>query len=133
MKTSTQIPLRLFTASSPLTTTASRPRFAAAARAISTTPLKPAEVAPVVGTGPPPKAPVPDVASEERAAVARARLERRQRQAEMLKHAKSIRTSAEAKASKPGALKRRFWNDVSVQEVDGRSSCIHVGVFVSEG
>ncbi|KAK1963953.1 ATP12 chaperone [Colletotrichum sublineola] len=105
-----------------MTTAAGRPCFAAAAaaaRTISTTTLKPAEVAPVVGTGPPPEPPVPDVAAEDRAAAARARVERRKKQAEMLKHAKTIRTTADAKASKPGALKRRFWNDVSVQEVAG--------------
>ncbi|KAK2001114.1 ATP12 chaperone [Colletotrichum falcatum] len=119
MKPSTRITLRLFAASSPMTTATGRPCFAAAARTISTTTLKPAEVAPVVGTGPPPEPPVPDLAAEDRAAAARARVERRKRQAEILKNAKTIRTSAEAKTSKPGALKRRFWNGVSVQEVDG--------------
>ncbi|KAJ3939531.1 ATP synthase mitochondrial F1 complex assembly factor 2 [Colletotrichum fioriniae] len=128
MKPSTRIPLRLFTAtSSPLASSARRSTCAAAAAAaafnarasISTTPLKPAEVAPVVGTGPPPEPPIADIAAEDRAAAARIRVERRKKQAEMLKHAKRIRTSAEAKASAPGALKRRFWNDVSVQEVDG--------------
>ncbi|KAK1446064.1 ATP12 chaperone [Colletotrichum melonis] len=123
MKPSTRIPLRLFTAtSSPLASSARRSTCAAAAfnaRAISTTPLKPAEVAPVVGTGPPPEPPIADIAAEDRAAAARIRVERRKKQAEMLKHAKRIRTSAEAKSSAPGALKRRFWNDVSVQEVDG--------------
>ncbi|KAK1701268.1 hypothetical protein BDP55DRAFT_709606 [Colletotrichum godetiae] len=120
MKPSTRIPLRLFTAtaSSPLASSARR-SCALGARAISTTPLKPAEVAPVVGTGPPPEPPIADIAAEDRAAAARIRVERRRKQAEMLKHAKRIRTSAEAKSSKPGALKRRFWNDVSVQEVDG--------------
>ncbi|KAK1656089.1 ATP12 chaperone [Colletotrichum phormii] len=119
MKPSTRIPLRLFTAtSSPLASSARR-SCALGARAISTTPLKPAEVAPVVGTGPPPEPPIADIAAEDRAAATRIRVERRKKQAEMLKHAKRIRTSAEAKSSKPGALKRRFWNDVSVQEVDG--------------
>lgn len=131
MKPSTRIPLRLFTAtSSPLASSARRSTCAAAAAAaafnarasISTTPLKPAEVAPVVGTGPPPEPPIADIAAEDRAAAARIRVERRKKQAEMLKHAKRIRTSAEAKASAPGALKRRFWNDVSVQEVDGMFS-----------
>jgi ATP synthase mitochondrial F1 complex assembly factor 2 len=45
------------------------------------------------------------------------RVERRKRQAEMLKSAKQIRSVAEGK--KNGVLQRRFWQDVSVREVNG--------------
>ncbi|KAI8199495.1 hypothetical protein K4K52_008909 [Colletotrichum sp. SAR 10_76] len=117
MKPTTRLPLRLLAAgsssSSPL---AGRQCL----RAISTTPLKPAEVAPVVGTGPPP---APPTAEDDRTAELRARVERRRRQAEMLKQATNIRAAADAKAggaaARAAGLKRRFWNDVSVHEVDG--------------
>ncbi|OLN96552.1 Protein EFR3 [Colletotrichum chlorophyti] len=125
MNTSTRIPLRLFASSSPfatfsIATTAGKPCLAAAARAISTTPTNPAEVAPVVGAGPPPEPPIPNSVAEDRVAEARARVERRRKQAEMLKQAQNIRAAADAKSGgKTGGLKRRFWNDVSVKEVDG--------------
>ncbi|KAI8308879.1 Protein atp12 [Colletotrichum sp. SAR11_59] len=117
MKPTTRLPLRLLavgsSSSSPL---AGRQGL----RAISTTPLKPAEVAPVVGTGPPP---APPTAEDDRTAELRARVERRRRQAEMLKQATNIRAAADAKAggaaARAAGLKRRFWNDVSVHEVDG--------------
>ncbi|KAL0937586.1 uncharacterized protein CTRU02_207318 [Colletotrichum truncatum] len=127
MKPATRIPLRLFAASSPLSpysaATYTGRQCIAAARTISSTPLKPAEVAPVVGTGPPPEPPAPTTEADDRAAELRARVERRRKQAEMLKQAKNIRGAAEAKASgaagKAAGLTRRFWNDVSVQEVNG--------------
>jgi ATP synthase F1 complex assembly factor 2 len=46
------------------------------------------------------------------------RVQRRRKQAEMLKNAKEIRS---AQAGKTGGLKKRFWKDVSVSEVDGAS------------
>lgn len=79
-------------------------------RAIHSTTSKTANVAPVVGTGPPPEAPIPEARE-----YAIERVERRRRQAEMLKQAKDIRN---AKGGK-GGLKRRFWKTVTVQEVDG--------------
>ncbi|KAK3694281.1 ATP12-domain-containing protein [Podospora appendiculata] len=96
-----------------------------------------AKVVPVYGTGPPPDPPLPthehgdpDVATVN----AGSRAARRRRQAEMLKQARDIRSAAAAKkdrtvtptpgsdASKSGGttgMKRRFWKDVHVQEVDG--------------
>lgn len=119
MKPTASAPLRLFAAAAPFSRRQCLAAAAAAGRAISTTPLKPAEVAPVLGTGPPPQPPVADPLAADRAAEARARVERRRKQAEMLKQAKNIRGAADAKAGKTAGLKRRFWNDVSVQEVDG--------------
>ncbi|KAI6780007.1 uncharacterized protein J7T54_007483 [Emericellopsis cladophorae] len=83
-----------------------------AARSLHTTILRAANVAPVVGTGPPPEAPLADKANK-----AYERVERRKRQAEMLKSANQIRTVAEGKKS--GVLQKRFWQDVTVREVDG--------------
>lgn len=83
-------------------------------RALHVSAIKAADVAPVVGTGPPPEAPVQRTPNE--------RVERRRRQAEMLKMAKNIRNMKEGKgaASSPGSpMKRRFWKDVQVKEVDG--------------
>ncbi|KAG8671728.1 ATP synthase mitochondrial F1 complex assembly factor 2 [Fusarium poae] len=79
-------------------------------RPIHSTVVKAANVAPVVGTGPPPEPPV-------QAQDVHQRVARRRRQAEMLKNAKELRTASGGKAG--GALKKRFWKDVTVQEVDG--------------
>jgi len=88
----------------PIPTTAfalSRPFHAVSSRA--------ADVAPIVGTGPPPQAPV------SQAEEAYARVRKRKRQAEMLRLAK------EAKAGKGKGLSKRFWDEVTVREVDGMS------------
>jgi ATP synthase F1 complex assembly factor 2 len=85
-----------------------RPSFV---RPIHSTVVKAANVAPVVGTGPPPEPPV-------QAQDVHQRVARRRRQAEMLKNAKELRSSSGGKAG--GALKKRFWKDVTVQEVDGK-------------
>src|SRR5690349_12217747 len=69
-----------------------------------------ANVAPIVGTGPPPEPPIPEARN------ATERLVRRKKQAEMLKNAKEIRS---AKGGKGYSLKKRFWKHVSVEEVDG--------------
>ncbi|KAK0633211.1 hypothetical protein B0T14DRAFT_411958, partial [Immersiella caudata] len=97
-------------------------------RAIHHLPAQPAKVVPVYGTGPPPEPPTPSLEYSD----ATARIARRRRQAELLKQAKEVRAAASARnaASKQGVassasqskstgLKRRFWKEVSVQEVDG--------------
>lgn len=81
-------------------------------RSISQTTGKAANVAPIVGTGPPPQPPSPAVAN------AYERIERRRRQAKLLKEAKDIRSVTAGKSS--GGLKNRFWKDVDVKEVDGK-------------
>ncbi|KAG7291739.1 hypothetical protein NEMBOFW57_001759 [Staphylotrichum longicolle] len=99
---------------------------AAAARAIHTNPAQPAKVVPVYGTGPPPEPPQPtdEFAAEER----EARLARRRKHAALLKQAGDVKAlkqqqqqqqqdSASGK-SKTGGLKRRFWKDVHVREVN---------------
>lgn len=61
---------------------------------------------PMTATGPPPSAPLPSASQYGE------KLDRRRRQAELLKHGQSLRASQE----KPGnAMKKRFWKDVSVQ------------------
>lgn len=86
-------------------------------RKIHNTTPAPATVSPIHGTGPPPEPPVPaaDSATE--------RLERRKKQAELLEKAQEIRRSASnsnpKKEAREYALKKRFWKDVHVHEVDG--------------
>ncbi|KAK3943096.1 protein atp12 [Diplogelasinospora grovesii] len=75
---------------------------------------QPAKVVPLYGTGPPPEPPLPS------AEYVDSRIARRRKQAELLKQAKEIRSAASAKSgaqNKP--LKRRFWQDVHVREVNG--------------
>ncbi|KAK4137081.1 ATP12-domain-containing protein [Trichocladium antarcticum] len=91
-------------------------------RALHTNPAQPAKVVPVYGTGPPPEPPLPPVdeyAAEERAA----RLARRKKHAEVLRLAEDIKDAAkqhhESTDKKNSGLKRRFWKDVIVREVDG--------------
>ncbi|KAK0628599.1 hypothetical protein B0T17DRAFT_490393 [Bombardia bombarda] len=111
-----------------------------------TQPLR-AKVEPSHGNGPPPPAPVPAAEFADGAAAADegyagySRVARRKRQAEMLRQARDIRNAASAHAKDKSAaaaeaaaniggvgrgtataaaqLKRRFWKDVVVREVDG--------------
>lgn len=104
MKVATRLPMRL------------APRLVNAPvflRPIHSTVAKPANVAPIVGTGPPPAPPEPPTAAEVNV---HQRVARRRKQAEMLKHAKEIRSVS---AGKTGTLTKRFWKDVAVKEVDG--------------
>ncbi|KAH7176375.1 hypothetical protein EDB81DRAFT_675071 [Dactylonectria macrodidyma] len=101
MKVATRLPLRL------------APRLVNAPvflRPIHSTTAKPAHVAPIVGTGPPPEPPTPAEVNVHQ------RVARRRKQAEMLKHAQDIRS---AKGGKPNPLTKRFWKDVTVQEIGG--------------
>ncbi|KAK3298415.1 uncharacterized protein B0H64DRAFT_429637 [Chaetomium fimeti] len=104
---------------------------AAAARSIHANPAQPAKVVPVYGTGPPPEPPQPSAEFADE--VRNERLARRKRQAEMLRQAGDIKAMRKEHqqqqqhqqdhgvgATKPaGVLKRRFWKDVHVKEVDG--------------
>ncbi|KAJ6444063.1 ATP12 ATPase family protein [Purpureocillium lavendulum] len=69
-----------------------------------------ANVAPILGTGPPPEPPTPEARNINE------RVARRKKQAEMLKAAKVIRNSKDGKQT---TLRKRFWKEASVQEVDG--------------
>lgn len=82
-------------------------------RSIHSTVPKPANVAPIVGTGPPPEPPAPASTS----ANLHERLARRRRQAELLKNAKDLRNAKSGKTS--GGMRQRFWKEVTVQEVNG--------------
>ena len=67
---------------------------------------------PITLTGPPPAAPVPEASQYGE------RVDRRRRQAELLKRGQDMRVSQ----MKPGtAMKKRFWKDVSVHNDDGIS------------
>ena len=81
-----------------------------ATRPIHSTVVKAANVAPIVGTGPPPEPPTPT------AQLPNERLERRRRQAELLKNVRELRS---AQGGKLAPLKKRFWKEVAVEEVDG--------------
>jgi len=87
---------------------------------------QPAKVVPVYGTGPPPDPPTPAPEYSD----ASVRIARRRRQAELLSRAKDIRASAKGaggnaaakqggEKEKPTGLRKRFWKDVGVKEVDG--------------
>ncbi|KAK3394753.1 hypothetical protein B0H63DRAFT_461853 [Podospora didyma] len=80
---------------------------------------QPAKVVPVYGTGPPPEVPKPT--DEFAAEAAGSKIVRRRRQAEMLRQAKDIRaaTAAGVRKSSESGVKKRFWKDVYVREVDG--------------
>ncbi|KJZ75732.1 hypothetical protein HIM_04889 [Hirsutella minnesotensis 3608] len=80
------------------------------ARLVHCSAIKAANVAPILGTGPPPEPPSPVQRSYND------RIERRRKQAEMLKEAKVIRS---AKDGKSRTVSSRFWKHVSVQEVNG--------------
>ncbi|RYO78302.1 hypothetical protein DL766_009009 [Monosporascus sp. MC13-8B] len=100
-------------------------------RPIHGTPPAPATVSPVHGQGPPPDPPQPTADSEQ------ARLERRRKQAELLQRARDARTAGVAEKQSPTnppsrpsnsgdktntktpLLRKRFWKDVHVREVDG--------------
>lgn len=84
-----------------------------ASRALHSSSADPANVAPFCATGPPPEPPQP--AAEH----PYAKVERRRKQAELLKNAKEIRDASSGKNSGKSPLKKRFWQDVHVKEVDG--------------
>ncbi|KAK0665345.1 putative mitochondrial protein atp12 precursor [Cercophora samala] len=100
------------------TTTTAVPRTVGVLRRmmIHTNPPQPAKVVPVYGTGPPPEPPAPaaEYAVEER-------LARRRKQAEMLRQARDMRKNGSRTSSDPNApvVKKRFWKDVAIKEVDG--------------
>ncbi|OAQ68641.1 ATP12 ATPase family protein [Pochonia chlamydosporia 170] len=101
MRPTTQLPLR--TLSRAISTTIN-------SRMMHATASKAANVAPILGTGPPPEPPTPAVRNMNE------RIERRRKQAELLKQAKVIRNAKDGKST---TLRKRFWKEVSVQEVDG--------------
>ena len=105
MKPITRMPLRIPCAALTRPHGFSRPFASTVSRA--------ANVAPVVGTGPPPEPPMPEQRN------ASERIERRRKHSELLKQAKDIRSGKDGRTI---SMKRRFWKHVSVQEVDGEFS-----------
>lgn len=92
-------------------------------RAIHSSAPDPANVSPFYATGPPPEPPQP--APEH----PYAKIERRRKQAELLRNAKELRKASSAGSAKT-PLKKRFWQDVHVKEVDG--ACPLLSVMVDE-
>ena len=85
-------------------------------RCLHTTVPRLATPLPITATGPPPAAPQPAASHYGE------RVDRRRRQAELLKRGQDMRASQ----TKPGtAIKKRFWKDVSVQTDEGmtQSQC----------
>lgn len=87
-------------------------------RTIHSSTPDPADVSPFHATGPPPEPPQP--APEH----PYAKVERRRKQAELLRKAKEIRKESSSSSSGGSnaaktPLKKRFWDDVYVKEVDG--------------
>ena len=90
--------------------TVSKPCFPALVQCFHTTTPRVANPLPITATGPPPAAPQPAASQYGE------RVDRRRRQAELLKRGQDMR----ATHMKPGtAIKKRFWKDVSVQTDDG--------------
>lgn len=81
-------------------------------RRLHTTPLKGATVAPLVASGPPPKAPVPSAEHVD------SRVARRRKQAELLKRGQDLRAVAGGTGGGT-AKQKRFWKDVHVTHADG--------------
>ena len=70
---------------------------------------------PITAAGPPPAVPQPAASQYGE------RVDRRRRQAELLKRGQDMRVSQ----TKPGtAIKKRFWKDVSVQRDDGTTQSL---------
>ena len=88
----------------------SNPYVPALVRCLETTTSRNANPLPITATGPPPAAPQPAASQYGE------RVDRRRRQAELLKRGQDMR----ATHMKPGtAIRKRFWKDVSVQKDDG--------------
>ena len=85
-------------------------RTVALLQCLHTTSSRVATALPITAPGPPPRAPQPAASQYGE------RVDRRRRQAELLKRGQDMRTSQ----MKPGtAIIKRFWKDVSVQTDDG--------------
>lgn len=120
MKPSIQLPVQsgtrqLFTRTLKRSTVI-QPALATSCRAaIHNSSPDPANVSPFYATGPPPEPPQP--AAEH----PYAKIERRRKQAELLKKAKELRNATSTGKAAPAPLKKRFWENAHVKEVDGRS------------
>ena len=77
-------------------------------RHITTTPLLSATTLPVTGTGPPPAPPKPSSYGT--------RVDERRRKADLLKQGQEIRAAQSPSSGKSSPLKRRFWQDVHVEQ-----------------
>lgn len=99
MRPNARLPLRLLSRT-----------VASQCRTMHITACKAATVAPTLGAGPPPEPPTPTVRNMTE------RIERRRRQADMMKQVKVIRNAQDGKTT---TLRKRFWKEVTVSEVDG--------------
>ena len=94
-------------------------------RCLHASPFRAANPLPNTAAGPPPSAPIPAASQYGE------RVDRRRRQAELLKRGQDIRGSQ----MKPGsAMKKRFWKDVNVKQDPGmENECIfwNVGTAMS--
>jgi ATP synthase F1 complex assembly factor 2 len=81
-------------------------------RCLHTTPVKPATVAPITASGPPPSAPIASADHVD------SRVARRRKQAELLKRGRDLKSIA-AGSGGGTAKQKRFWKDVHVKHADG--------------
>jgi hypothetical protein len=81
-------------------------------RCLHTSPPKPATVAPIIASGPPPTAPIPSAEHVD------SRVARRRKQAELLKKGQDLR-AVSAGTGGGSAKTKRFWKDVHVKHTDG--------------
>jgi len=82
-------------------------------RCLHTSPPKPATVAPIIASGPPPTAPIPSAEHVD------SRVARRRKQAELLKKGQDLR-AVSAGTGGGSAKTKRFWKDVHVKHTDGK-------------
>lgn len=90
------------------------PRSPVSQRCLHTTALKSATVAPLVASGPPPKAPIPSAEHVD------SRVARRRKQAELLKRGQDLRAVAGGQGGGT-AKQKRFWKDVHVKHENGKT------------
>ena len=89
---------------------------------LHTSTLKSANPLPITAAGPPPSAPLPAASQYGQ------RVDRRRRQAELLKRGQDLRASQ----MRPGsAMKKRFWKDVTVQTSPGKEQIqFHPSIYL---
>lgn len=88
-------------------------------RSIQVSTSQAASVAPITAAGPPPGPPIPEPAAINK----EDRIARKKKQAELLRRGQDLKGLGTGKGG--SAATKRFWKDVNIKNVDGRSH-LHV-------
>ena len=121
MKHITQLPLKNGTKAIS-SCSAYRASLSQAQRCLHTSTSKPATVASITASGPPPTAPIPSAEHVD------SRVARRRKQAELLKRGQDLRSVAGGTGGGTAKTKR-FWKDVHVKHADGTDPIHTFGRF----